>query len=403
MIRRVIMLLITGVVVALTAYSYHRGLRYMPPVFEPEPHSQTAVANEVVFLGIGAYRQSATDGQVRFRAYVPEPSLQVTGTGNFVVQINNLHPQARLDSKVQVQERIEGLRRTVSGEIKERLVLSWQLPQKDYYRFTAIGDTGGGPELRWVLQRSQELDALFLLHLGDFNYETTDFADAESVLNSAAIPTFAAVGNHDFYESWSLVYPRFMDSIGPLNSTFVLGGIRFVNLDTASRIFPVTAGGRNALLVKLQNAGPAPDVRDTVVFTHKPLRDPRDADEPFYEHALTGYESDWLKQKLLGLGFKTLLAGHVHMSAGFDHDGLKTLVSGQGLAHADLMYDKPVARMLIGHVLLGDPVLYQWVPLNMPANAHCNARGLEVLVALDRMEDWRRARQLCADQTRAPG
>lgn len=395
-VRRTIALALGGVVVLLAYLVYTKGVRYMPPVFEPEPLARETNVSGVSARGVGAYIKTIENGVIRFRAYVPEPVVHISGSGMIKLVVENIHPRATLLTEADLIEQITGLQRSISGTTMGSAALSWRFPGRDSYRFTAIGDSGGGAELQWALQRSQQLGAAFMLHLGDYNYMPPDFRYATQALKAASIPTYSAIGNHDFYEGWRSVYPRFLMDFGPLNSTFVLGGVRFVNLDTATRIFPLSAGGRSALLTKLRGLD-SPAVRDHVVFTHKPLRDPRSMDDPTLEHAVSGYEAEWLRRQLLALGMTTLIAGHVHMNAEFVHDGLRTLVTGAGLAHADLMLNKSIAQILVGEVSPGQAVRYRWAPLNMPAEAHCNPRGLEVLKVLGRDEDWRRANERCVD------
>ncbi len=397
---RLIALLLVGVLGALFALAYQNGIRYMPPVFEPGPMPVAIKQGEVSIDASGAYVQSNENGVVLFRAHVPEPSISITGSGPFNFEINNLHPKNRLEASKEVSEQIDGLRRTLTGIVKGTLVLKWRHRDPRNYTFAAIGDSGGGAELEWILNRSHELGADFLLHLGDINYTATDYADAQHVMNNAVIPTFAAIGNHDFFENGKTVYQRVLRDIGPLNYTFILGGVRFVNLDTAASVFPLTSGGRSDLLDRLIPSDRDTGVRDTIVFTHKPLQDPRDVDEKSknsleYEHAVSGYESTWLQRRLTDLGYKTLIAGHVHMSSTFEQDGLRTIVSGAGLAHADLMLNKPFATILFGDVLENKPVQFRWVPLKMPMEAHCNPRGLEVLRILGRVDEWKALNERC--------
>ena len=68
-----------------------------------------------------------------------------------------------------------------------------------------------------------------------------------------------------------------------------------------------------------------------------------------------------------------------------DDQGLHTMIAGEGMAHLDIVksrgdiswFDDPeqrVAKILIGDVAPGQPVLYHWEPLLMPIDAHCSKR-----------------------------
>jgi len=203
------------------------------------------------------------------------------------------------------------------------------------------------------------------------------------VLNAAAIPTYAAMGNHDFSIGRRALSPQFLRTIGPANARFSLGGIQFLCFDTAADFVPAARGPRGRLLESLRPPAAVAGVRDRVTFTHAPLRDP----DPERDHAV-GREAEraWLRARLDAGGVRTLLAGHIHIRDEFDDGGLHTYIAGQGLAHADLITGRPYADILLGEVEPGEPVRYQWQPLNMPFEAHCNARNLAVLDALERPE-----------------
>ena len=91
-----------------------------------------------------------------------------------------------------------------------------------------------------------------------------------------------------------------------------------------------------------------------------------------------------------------VLVGHLHDAMEHDDMGLRTYVTGQGMAHADLLTGRQVARILIGDVTAGQPVSYRWEPLNMPWDRHCNARvWKEVLQVTGQEEQLRRLREVC--------
>ncbi|GIT25699.1 MAG: hypothetical protein CM1200mP41_17430 [Gammaproteobacteria bacterium] len=87
-------------------------------------------------------------------------------------------------------------------------------------------------------------------------------------------------------------------------------------------------------------------------------------------------EGRWLHQRLRKLGVDTALNGHIHMKLEFDDEGLFTYISGQGLAHADVINKKkrPMAQILLGDVTPNESTNFQWAALEMPLLAHCNER-----------------------------
>lgn len=375
-------------------YAYVKGVRYPRLHFTPDVQRTAFEQEGIKVQAHGAVFQEVTpDDVLKFRAYVPEPrfDLNVMSGQRWRLKLENVHLDANLvvdPSQPGLSERRDNLMRIVEAEAKTNTSwrVRWKFPKSDTYRFVVIGDTGGGTELDWVLQRSVELGADFIVHLGDFNYDSGDLERAATALNGSTIPTFVAIGNHDFREGWQPIYAHFTHLMGPRNSSFRLGGIQFLNLDTATDFWPPDRGERMRLLQQFPVGEPDRSIRDFVVFTHRPL------------HEVNGPgEADWLRKQLLDRGMNKLLAGHVHIKEELDDGGLYTYISGQGLAHADLIVGKPIASMLVADVAPDQPVQYHWVPLNMPFEAHCNARNWGVLEILQRRQTLNQLREICSE------
>lgn len=385
-------------------YTYGRGVRYPPLHLVGTGLETRSTAGGTEVSAQGAVVQEARRDEVRFRAFAPEPVFTVRGGsgGDIRVVVENIHPDSELNvdhagtARQPVAEDRSRLTRSMAiTPAGEATRFSWRFPRSAEYRFAAIGDTGGGTELQWVLERAAGLGADFLVHLGDFNYEEGDFDRAAVNLNAAAIPTYAAIGNHDFSDGWQVLVPTFHRLVGPSNSTFTLGGVEFVNLDTAADFYPAARGRRARILEALRPLGSSPAVRDHVVFTHSPLADP----DPERGHAVgRAGEAQWLRNILLAAGTRNLLAGHIHIKDEFDDQGLHTYITGQGLGHADLIGNNPYrqyAEILLGDVTPGEPVRYQWQPLNMPFEIHCNERNLKMLDAMQRPDVKARLMERC--------
>ncbi len=368
------------------AYGYWRGVRYPLLHFAGSGPDTAGSAGGVEVSARGAAVLESSPELIRFRAFTPEPAFTTRGRGEARIVVENLHRDAALEVTPEqaIAEDRSGLSRSLTLTATAETRFSWRFPGAERYRFAAIGDTGGGTELEWVLRRGAELGAGFLLHLGDIYYEAGDFERAAVNLNAAAIPTYAAIGNHDFHDGWRALYPRFNSVVGPSNSRFTLGGVEFVNFDTAADFIPAARGRRARILESLTPLEAGSAVRDRVAFTHAPLRDP----DPVRDHAVSRVsEARWLREKLLASGTRNLLVGHLHIKEEFDDQGLHTIISGQGLGHADLIGDRPYrsfAEILLGDVEPGEPVRYQWQALDMPLGAHCNARNLRVMDAMQR-------------------
>ena len=348
----------------------------MPLMAEPRHVKHEAWHSENHFNASadGAFFTEVKGPFLSWRAFTPEPTLKIQGA--FQVTIDNIHPRAILsrEGEGQIQEEsIDGLKRTVLGDTEpgKELRLHWQVPFADSYRFAAIGDTGGGRELDWTMQQAHQLGAQFLLLLGDLYYQPGDDLNVIQNLSRSPVPVYAAYGNHDIVRSFDQnLLHWFERGVGPRNSTFRLGGIQFVNLDTAADTIPWSGGMRGALLRQFPPLEDNPSIRDYVIFSHRPITDLRPIEEQPSDHSIENFgEGEWLREQLLHIGARTILNGHIHNSLERDDQGLYTYIAGEGLAHLDIVKSQGsidwfgdlthrTARMLIGDVEPQEPVRY---------------------------------------------
>ncbi len=367
-----------------------RGMR-IPLALEPRHASHSAGHPDRGFAvhADDAFPLAIHEDALAWRAFAPEPVLRIKG--DFKVTLDNVHPLAALEvsgSGIISEEKVAGLMRTVTGNsAKEALTLHWRVPFAQSYRFAAIGDTGGDRELAWALQRAQQLGAQFLLHLGDLYYQPNDHLNVARTLSRAPLPTYAAIGNHDLPHSFDGKLSHWFEtSVGPRNASFSLGGVQFINLDTAADTIPWSGGARGALLRQIPPLDQNPGIRDIVVFTHRPITDLRQPKDQPTDHSIKNWGEDaWLHRELLGRGVGALINGHIHRSLEGDDRGLRTFIAGEGLAHLDVILnsgalnwydsmDNRLAQILIGEVAPGEPVDYHWDTLDMPLQAHCSQR-----------------------------
>lgn len=360
-------LLIGGALLSSSAfYSYNRGLRYPRLTLEPGalgkrhivPHAQLNLKNIII------------NGAQSLRAIAPEPEITlVAQRGKIKFTLGNIAPNAKLHILGKgiklVDEEVDGLNRhvTLDSAIQQTLNLKWQLDVADGCEFAVMGDTGGGAELKWTLQRAHALGAQFLLHLGDFNYSDGEYASAIKLFNTAPMPCYVSIGNHDFHDN-GLIYQQFLNEIGPMNHAFELAGTRFVNLDTAADFFPAHSGLRGELFNSL-----VPYAGEQIFFTHRPLKDPR----PHDDHVVGGInEVAWLTEEITRVGGHHYLHGHVHHSAELDYRGLRQICVGEGLGYENLVHQKQVAQILMAKIEPGKAMTHRWLDLKLPWSAHQN-------------------------------
>lgn len=362
----------------LFTYSYFRGLRYPPFVFEPRPpvdriseQSFEADLDKLIFTGNS--KQQAT-----FRAFAPEPnlSLKPKSSAPFSFTVRNLAEDAALEiishETLVIEENIKGINREIRitpSDDLQNIKLNWKLPALENYTFASIGDTGGDKELEWCLLRAKQLGARFLLHLGDINYQPGDYPRAIELFNNAPLPCYVAIGNHDFHED-GIVYKQFLNKIGPLNSVFTIGKTRFANIDTATAFFPLKGGLRGKLFKYLKQTNS--DDLTTIAYTHEPLFDPIEGES----HYIDGrFQRSWFIKSLKEAGAFTLLSGHIHVFARQDCEGIDNIIVGQGLGHQDLITNRDYSKMAIGSVDATGKVEFSFHNLGMPMNWHCHPRS----------------------------
>ncbi|RBP49797.1 metallophosphoesterase family protein [Arenicella xantha] len=363
--------LVSGAVLATgLGYCYQRGLRYPRLSFEPRALSSNLNQPEAAITLADAISLPDLD-RLAFRAIAPSPKITLElNTSSLHFSLNNVVKTATLNIQTSgnstVEEEVQGITRilSINGQAGQTIDLQWHANLDDGLDFAIIGDTGGGQELDWCLQRASEIDAQFLLHLGDFNYTDGEYTRAIEQFHQAPLPCYVTIGNHDFNDS-GLVYSHFLRNIGPLNNYFELAGTRFINIDTAADFFPAQAGLRGNMLRSLSRTSWHGD--NSLLFTHSPLRDPR----PMDDHEVGGInEVAWLSDMATKIDAENLLCGHVHHSAELDINGLHQWTIGEGLGHEDLIHQQQVASMLMGRVEPGRPVDYRWIDLAMPWRFH---------------------------------
>jgi len=328
-----------------------RGLRWPPVQWDPAPAPQRAEGPGYEVEAEGATFVGREGEYLIFRAFTPEPVLHVQGgsAGSQVrVRLENLHP-ASSDGGWVSNERVGTCRSyhySIADGYQQRIAP--QLPPRARWRLIVLGDTGVEEELDAFLARAAALEADFILHLGDLAYTPGGVEQAAAKFRASPVPIFTAIGNHDFHDGSHLLHRAFARGIGPLNSFFSLGGVDLLNLDTAADTWPPSGGARGELLDRLAREAYSPQ-RTLLVFTHRPLVDPRpDVVAAGDSHAIDrAAESAWLRRRFTELGADLLLHGHIHTSLDAELDGIPVRIAGGGLGLDLAGSPDPEAKLLI--------------------------------------------------------
>lgn len=350
-----------------------RGLRWPPPHWEPAPAIQRAVGPDGYAVEADGAIFTGREGDLLvFRAFVPEPVLTVQAgrSGAQVrLRLENLHPEASDGGWVSAEGggTCRSYEYSIAGGYRQ--TLAPQLPARARWRLVAVGDTGAEAELDAFLARAAQLQADFVLHLGDLAYTPGGVEQAAAKFRAAQVPVFTAIGNHDFHDGSHLLHRGFVRGIGPRNGDFTLGGVRVLNLDTAADIWPPSGGERGALLARLAREHFEP-ARTLLVMTHRPLVDPRpEAVAAGESHALgRKAEADWLRAQMQALGADLLLHGHIHTSLESALDGIPVRIAGGGLGlQLDGSPDPEPKLLVIEWAAGAAPALEaRWEPLGAP-------------------------------------
>lgn len=346
------------------------GLRLPPIQWEPTeaPTQQEDPEGEFFVEADGAYFKGVENGVMVFRAFVPEPTLVLSSKVETEARVILENIATQLVDRQVTPVTMEGLRRTYATKIQPGVGLLVQPrfdDSKTSFRFAAIGDTGGGMEMQRALIRADLLGADFLLHLGDIEYEEDALVQAAMWMNQATVPTYVAIGNHDFHDGLRLVHRDFRDLIGPRNSHWSLGGVDFVNVDTAADTYPAHAGDRGKMVQEILGPNHDPE-RPMVLLTHRPILDPREpVDSGDEGHAVgSAYERAWLMEQFQAMGVDLMLHGHIHQSFDYETEGIPTYIVGNGLGFAEKGSSQPVPSILVGEWSLDAPeVQVRWEPL----------------------------------------
>jgi len=374
---------------AFVGYSVWRGFRYPPLMwtikYDDGKYSRDHLdiqTNDAILLNkqysplvSKALMSELADQTILFRAYAPEPiiRLQAKQGSRLLIVVNNVHPEAVWTSKDERQSfeavSVGGTDHLIQVTVgkSEEVILQAEFPRKDGFRFAAIGDSGGDLELDWCIKRAHELQADFLLHLGDFVYSEGDYALAIQKFHQAALPCYVSIGNHDFHHKGKIFQP-YIEELGVFSHSFNLQGTDFINLDSANDFFPPSAGQRGDLI---NSFGKPLASESRYVFTHRPLKDMRPDDD----HHINGRgEGEWLKERFADIGVSHYFCGHVHHKFETDLDGLLQLNAGQGLGYEDLLAEQPgsISEIVVVQKERGLTASHTWKSLNLPVEYYAN-------------------------------
>lgn len=423
-------LLLALLVIIVLGWIY--GIRFPGGILDPKQVSYSYSDNNITIEADGAYFQEVQGDTIYFRSFAPNTALTIEYHSDYDSQndaleylvLSNIHSDA-LDNGSAVEANKQGLSRSYNlqdnflarthsslqiaseNKVKQNLTVSIDLPfpkQKEYV-FASGGDTGGAHELYWLQERARQLGADFILHVGDINYQKQDLLVLGDVLAKSTIPVYMAIGNHEFHEDGAILHQYFSRIVGPLNSTFVLGSKRYINMDTAVGTYFFNRGNRGELLRSITPLSEQDEQDQYIVLTHRPLSEPLFLSHPDQTGVKKlGHlgEPEWLRETINKLGADTWIAGDIHVAHDFDDEGIYTYLVGEGLAFEDLLVGQKTARLVIGRVKENQPIAFEWQLLNMPDDGYCSDRVYNLIPNVQAhpviVERIKASRALCLSQ-----
>ncbi|HSH41688.1 MAG TPA: hypothetical protein VK973_06130, partial [Arenicellales bacterium] len=94
--RRFLMMAGGGLAAGGALYAWQRGVRFPPGRLVDAGPARAASTAGVELSASGAAFQEQAGGELRFRAFAPEPVFTARGRGEARIVIENLHPGATL-------------------------------------------------------------------------------------------------------------------------------------------------------------------------------------------------------------------------------------------------------------------------------------------------------------------
>jgi 3',5'-cyclic AMP phosphodiesterase CpdA len=193
-------------------------------------------------------------------------------------------------------------------------------PASTNNQFFAFGDSQGTTEiLNQIVEIANEQKPAFVIGLGDLSSFGTQeqLQSFVEITNNLEVPLFLTPGNHDVKENGLEYYHSLW---GSGNYSFSFGNYTFVSVDTSS--IEVSNDQLDWLEGKLQGDS------KKVVFTHVPIFDPREVDEP---HALPDtLETSRFQEIIDAYEVDLFLSGHIHMFNQTRKENTTYVISGGG-------------------------------------------------------------------------
>jgi predicted phosphodiesterase len=280
---------------------------------------------------LGGVVTRAASAALDLRAWTPTPTLRViepAGPGSVTVSISNVPVRARLIASGAVDEARDATTRRLRFAPALTGRIAFELPGREL-TFAVLGDTGDSTTFQKALRLAAADGADFLIHAGDLVYWDVQMPNIAWILAQSPLPVYVVRGNHDYRNRARI---DFMRALGPPYYEFRAAGATFLLLDNGGSYLPAV-WRRSTQYRWLAGALGTPRDGPLFVAMHKQPFDLRTG--PRHSPMEDRGFAEQLMRDFAGAGVDAVFTGHAHASHLWTRDGVRYVISGEGMETPD--------------------------------------------------------------------
>lgn len=330
--------LLVSIIITLFAYHFYLG----PQIQVDKPYSGTThySSNQIDIITKGAVIINSYQTVFEIFAKSLTPSIEIVNksdsTKNMVLVLKNIDAE-NSDIDTTGKADIKKLKNIILFKLELNKDIASKIkifPKKENKKFTfaVIGDTRGSESpftnkrgsyfiYRQFKKEINAINPAFWINLGDMvnsghPYQYRRFREQ---LKNISSPLFPVIGNHEFVDPVGEKY--FKALFGNANYSFNYGDCHFIIIDNSKGVFT------NEDFKWLERDIDENMRKQTIIFMHKPIFDPR----PGENHVMENRENAWhLEEIFLRKKIKYVFTGHIHGYYNETRKGIKYYITAGG-------------------------------------------------------------------------